>query len=234
MIRFRSFFNKSGEKKQPSPEEVDAFVNAAHEGNEKAVRDFCKKYPNHIDHPDKDGNTALYAAVGIGDNNITIGDILLEAKADPNKPDRFGCSPFYNLVRTADNAYANHKDFYPFLDSMLKNGANVNYQHQAWTDLSDGFKGYANLTTPLIMAAEFQNEKLCDYLLKNGANPLLKDARGQTAKNCVETRLFGDDPNETTDSIITKLEKAEKEWAQKPSSVNEWRGKVTPNNWQGH
>jgi ankyrin repeat protein len=227
--RLSDFFNLSGAKKQPSPAEVAAFIVAATEGSERAVRKFCKNYPDHVDAPDKAGQTALNAAVR--SNQIAVGEILLDAKADPNKPAVFGESPFLTCIAFS---FYNPGD-YRLLDRMLKSGANVNFQQKAW--VAEGFRQAETLTTPLMNTTSFQNEKLCDYLLKNGANPLLKDNGGKTARDHVRDFIggpIGNAPDETTGRIIARLKKAEEEWASRPTS--EWRGKVDPNihTWQGH
>jgi ankyrin repeat protein len=225
--RLSDFFNRSGAKKQPSPAEVTAFIAAAAEGNEKAVKKFCKNYPAHVDTANKDGQTALGAVAR--NNRITVGEILLDAKADPNKPGLFGESPLHLCVAFS---FYNPDDF-RLLDRMLKSGGNVNFQQKAWA--AGGFSQAETLVTPLMSAAALQNEKLCDYLFKNGANPLLKNIDGKTARDCVPAILqdiHGLAADETTARITAKLEKAEEEWAARPTS--EWRGKVTPSNWQGH
>ncbi|MCE9507458.1 MAG: ankyrin repeat domain-containing protein [Alphaproteobacteria bacterium] len=217
------------EKKEPSRRDIADFVIAAIKGDERAVRKFCKNYPDHVDAPDNIGQTALGAVAR--NHHTAIGELLLDAKADPNKPALFGESPFLTCV-----AFSFHyPDDYRLLDRMLKTGANVNFQQQAWA--KGGFKQPETLTTALMETASLQDEKLCDYLLKNGANPLLKDAEGKTARDHVQDFLngpIGNAPDKFTDRLIAKLEQAEKEWASRPTS--EWRGKVDPNihSWQGH
>lgn len=227
-MSFRDFFNPSAEKKQPSPAEVDAFIAAAAAGHEKAVKKFCKAYPDHVDAANKDGATALNAAAR--NNQFAVGEILLDAKADPNKPSLFGESPFLTCI-----AFSFHNpDDYRLLDKMLLRGANVNFQQHAWA--AEGLKQEETLTTPLMTAATLQDEKLCDWLLKRVADPTLKDKNGKTARDHVSDLLggpMGNAPDEFTDRLIAKLEKAEKEWAA-AHPVSEWRGKVTPSNWQGH
>jgi hypothetical protein len=238
-MSFRDLFNQSGEKKQPSPAEVDAFIAAAAEGNEKAVKKFCKNYPDHVDAQDKAGQTALNAAVR--NNQTAVGEMLLDAKADPNKPAVFGESPFFS--RVALSFY--NPDDYRLLDRMLKAGANVNFQQKAWA--VEGFRQPETLNTPLMFAAPLCDERLCDYLIKNGANPLLKNSNGETArdiavnelktlKNLADSgALIGIERTAPAqEKVIAKLKKAEEEWASRPTS--EWRGKVDPNihTWQGH
>lgn len=224
----RSFFNKSGEKKQPSRQEIDNFFTAVGTQNEKVVTEFCKKYPDHIDAANEHGETAL--GIAARHAYIAIEDILLDAKADPNKPGLGGESPFLTCVQDVRSP-----DDYPRLDKMLKSGADINFQSKGYANaLSSLRKNEASLMTALMFAAQAHDEKLCDYLLKNGANPLLKDRRGKTARDQLEDLTGEPLGNQENYNLTAKLEKAEKEWVQKQSSVNEWQGKVAPNNWQGH
>lgn len=223
-----------GAKKPPSPEEIEDFVRDAFFGREKEVRKFCKKHPDYIDAPDKDGRTALFSAVV--ENKTALAEILLDAKADPNKAGSNGESPFLTYIAGSShnqNPYEDYKIDYRFLDKMLKSGADVNFQQQAYVirlrarDGGGEEKKPETLRTPLMRAALFLDEKLCDYLLKNGANPLLRDAEGSTARDCakhylenVVVPLFGSTSRATEASreLIAKLEQAEKEWVkQKPS-----------------
>jgi ankyrin repeat protein len=55
------------------------------------------------------------------------------------------------------------------LKALLNSGANIDYQDT---------EGY----TALMLAADSQNDRIAEYLLKQGANPLLKNKSGETAK----------------------------------------------------
>ncbi|MCE9507459.1 MAG: ankyrin repeat domain-containing protein [Alphaproteobacteria bacterium] len=239
--RLSDFFNSFGKKKHPSPDEVTYFIGHAHNGLEKEVRKFCKKYPDHIDAPyHKNGETALYAAAV--NNKTAIAEILLDAKADPNKTARMGESPFLAYIASSHHNRNPHDDYkidYRLLDKMLKNGADVNFQQQAyvvkWHSTDGGFeeKKPETARTALMRAALFLDEKLCDYLLKNGANPLLKDADGSTARDYAEhyvqnvlVPFFSSESKgflggvvEDARKLIAKLERAEKEWVKQKSSV---------------
>jgi len=225
-MSFRDLFNRSGEKKQPSQIEVNFFVDAACTGDRNAVRKFCKNYPDHVDATNKNGETALNFATR--NNKSAIVDILLDAKADPNKPALFGESPFLTCVAISFH----NPDDYSLLDKMLKAGANVNFQQPAW--VAKDYKQAETLTTALMTATSLRDEKLCDYLLKNGASPLLKDAEGKTARDQLHDLAGKPLGNEDSYILTAKLKKAEEEWASRPTS--EWRGKVDPNihTWQGH
>ncbi|HHF7349552.1 TPA: ankyrin repeat domain-containing protein [Legionella feeleii] len=55
------------------------------------------------------------------------------------------------------------------IDELLDSGADINYQN------SKGF-------TALMLAVDAGNERIAEYLLRNGANPLLRNKRGCTAR----------------------------------------------------
>lgn len=59
------------------------------------------------------------------------------------------------------------------VQSLLSEGASINCQ----TDDSK--------YTPLMLALDASNERLAEYLLANGANPLIKNKRGETARSFV-------------------------------------------------
>ncbi|MBA2651596.1 MAG: hypothetical protein H0U73_04935 [Tatlockia sp.] len=58
------------------------------------------------------------------------------------------------------------------IDDYLALGANIDYQNQ-------------DSSTALTLALDAQNYRIAEYLLKNGANPFLKNIHGKTAKNFV-------------------------------------------------
>lgn len=55
------------------------------------------------------------------------------------------------------------------IDELLDSGADINYQN------SKGF-------TALMLAVDAGNERIAEYLLRNGANPLIRNKRGCTAR----------------------------------------------------
>src|SRR3990172_7311792 len=217
-MNFRDFFNLSGKKSQPSAAEVAAFVDAAAHGKEKAVKKFCKDYPDHVDATDKEGKTALQAAVWNVQN--AVGDILLDAKADPNKPGVFGESPFLSRVAY----FFNKSDDYHLLDRMMKAGAKINFQRGAWK--TEDYSQEATFTTALMFAADLGDEKLCDYLIKHGADPTLKDKFGFTPRDRALDRAIDQEGPYGSAQVAAALrktaaflEKAEAEWVKQPSSV---------------
>jgi len=217
-MNFRDFFNLSGKKSEPSAAEVAAFVDTAAHGKEKAVKKFCKDYPDHVDATNEDGETALQAAVE--SNQRIVGDILLDAKADPNKPAKYGESPFLRHL----SGFSFRRNDSHLLDSMFKAGANVNFQSVAWN--TKGFRQEATLSTPLIYAAYIGEEELCDYLIKHGADPTLKDKFGFTPRDRALDRAIDQEGSHGSAEVAAALrktaaflEKAEAEWVKQQSSV---------------
>ncbi|MCE9507457.1 MAG: ankyrin repeat domain-containing protein [Alphaproteobacteria bacterium] len=214
----RKFSGASGKGKEPSAKTIAAFVAAAAKGNKDAVKKFYLKYPDHVDAADKTGRTALQAAAE--HNQVDVGNVLLFAKADPNKPAQDGLSPFLTWTMTLRTAETRKND-YRFLESLLMAGANVNARQEG------------SGMSALMFYAVFHDEKLCDYLLKKGADPTLKDNRGKTARDHANemsdhfamdaSYSEGDssyvDLKAAIDKNILKLEKAEKEWPQRPRAA---------------
>lgn len=203
----RKFSGASGKGKGPSARAVAAFIAAAAKGNKDAVKRFCRKYPGHVDAADKSGNTALNAAALL--NQVDVGNVLLFAGADPNKPALEGTSPFLTCVTTLRPPHE-RKDF-RLLESMLMHHADVNFRH--------GVTGM----TGLMSYSAYSDEKLCAFLLKHGINPTLKDKNGKTARDYalkMSDQLDGDSSyyelKEEIDHNILTLETAEKNWPKRP------------------
>jgi hypothetical protein len=225
-MSLKKSFSNAGNRKDPGAREIAAFVTAAAKGHKGAVKRFCKKYPAHVDAPNKQGQTALNAAAL--KNRVDVGNVLLFAGADPNNPAKDGASPFLTWAMTT-RPPREARD-YRLLESLLIAHADVNFQRGD------------SLMSALMFYPIFSNENLCDYLLKHGADPTLKDKEGKTARSHaleMSDRFDGDssyiDLKEKIDHNILTLETAEKKWAQRPrpakalSHVLAERLKLTPN-----
>jgi len=206
----RDFSGASGKGEKPSARAIATFVAAAAKGDKKAVKRFCLKYRSHVDAADKNGRTALQAAAE--HNQVDVGNVLLFAKADPNKPAQDGASPFLTWAKTYPDG--KERNDYRLLESMLMADARIN-SRQEGTGMSC-----------LMFDRVCSDEKLCDYLLKKGADPTLKDKDGKTARDhaCkMSDRFDGEDGHtklkENIDRNIRKLDKAEKEWPQRPRAA---------------
>jgi hypothetical protein len=113
---FRNFFNKSGDKKQPSPAAIDSFLHAAYMGDEKEVGAFCKKYPDHIDVRDEKGQTALMLAASRHKRDLC--DILLKNGASPLLKNNAGKTARDQLQDLTGKSMANEEGF--VLTTLLK------------------------------------------------------------------------------------------------------------------
>jgi hypothetical protein len=213
----RKFSGASGKGKDPSVREIAAFIDAAANGDKDAVKRFCRKYLAHIDAADKNGQTALNAAAL--KNQVDVANVLLFAEADPNQPGENGASPFLSWAMTIRGP--EERNDYRILESLLVAHADINFQ-QAGTGMSS-----------LMFYPAHSNEKLCDYLLKRGADPTRKDKDGKTARDHAlkESDLRDGDSSyyelkERIDHNILTLETAEKNWPQRPRAAKTLKDEV--------
>ncbi|XP_045075095.1 serine/threonine-protein phosphatase 6 regulatory ankyrin repeat subunit A-like [Coregonus clupeaformis] len=123
--------------------------------------DCCRKLLSSgfdIDTPDDFGRTCLHAAAAVG--NLDCLNLLLNTGADFNRKDSFGRSPLH---------YAAANCNYQCLFALVGSGASVN-------DL------YKRGCTPLHYAAASDTDGKClEYLLRNDANPGIRDNQGYNA-----------------------------------------------------
>lgn len=110
------------------------------------------------------GETPLLKAVHFP-SNLEIVTLLLKRGADVNRqsyPDSFGYAPLHDAA-----IYSSHD----MVKLLLDNGANVNAQATGKLDKGD---------TVLHRAAYVGDESLAKLLLSKGADPLIKNALGET------------------------------------------------------
>ncbi|XP_045080800.1 serine/threonine-protein phosphatase 6 regulatory ankyrin repeat subunit A-like, partial [Coregonus clupeaformis] len=130
--------------------------------------DCCRKLLSSgfdIDTPDDFGRTCLHAAAAVG--NLDCLNLLLNTGADFNRKDSFGRSPLH---------YAAANCNYQCLFALVGSGASVN-------DLDK--RG----CTPLHYAAASDTDGKClEYLLRNDANPGIRDNQGYNAQSITRLR----------------------------------------------
>ncbi|NXU00122.1 ANR28 phosphatase, partial [Buphagus erythrorhynchus] len=120
--------------------------------------DCCRKLLSSgfdIDTPDDFGRTCLHAAAAGG--NLECLNLLLNTGADFNKKDRFGRTPLH---------YAAANCNYQCLFALVGSGASVN-------DLDERSFRY--------MVAYVNLNRCLEYLLRNDANPGIRDKQGYNA-----------------------------------------------------
>lgn len=118
-----------------------------------------------IDAPlDAQGGTALHAALGAGQWRTAA--IVLERGADTRLRDDYGNTALHQLANSAHGADPAAQT--ALADSMLKLGAAI-----------DPPGPQAN--TPLMLAIDAGKRDLAAFLVDQGANPALRNARGENA-----------------------------------------------------
>lgn len=176
--------------------EIALYV-ASHVGNAPAVQAILARgtSPNA---QVTEGSTSLHAAARSGHNDIV--KLLLEYGADVNAADFMGMT---SLLLAINNG------FMDVLRLLLTAGADVNQcncknvstahvavacqslpmlsllmEHNAFVNTANAVNG----KTPLHIAAETGNGRICDLLLKHGANPRQCDDHGMDACSIAKAR----------------------------------------------
>ena len=153
-------------------------IAAAEGGHRNIVRLLLDAKADVNAHTDA-GKTALMAAATRGD--VEIIELLLDAGADVNSRDNVGETPLFNAVKFGQLKAA---------QLLLRRGADPNLQNRV--SVAAGNSGF----TPLMYAADFgaQGAKgdwraMVDLLVKNGAQPNIRNSRGETALSVAERRF---------------------------------------------
>lgn len=190
-IPYGIFFSLAWGKKPCRPTPQDKFVTAASKGRLLSVKMRLKKVdinesgkyrpPNKKNDLMKISATALEAAAAHGQEKIV--DYLLKSGADPNS---YKGQPLFMAVHFNHAAiekkllaHGAHAKNLPMdqavvydcppetFDHLIKLGADINKQrYDGWTALHQ--------------AVWQDDEKMVSFLLEKGANPALKDQRGET------------------------------------------------------
>lgn len=141
----------------PTPEQVNAFVTAAGNGDAAAVAAFAAKYPGFIDLRETANSWPALSAAAVHGHAAVITQ-LLAAGADIEKTDNFGWTPLHHA------AWHNRKDI---VAQLLAAGARV--------DARTG-KG----KTTLMQAAQQDQIEIATLLLEAGAKINDNDFNGNT------------------------------------------------------
>jgi len=105
----------------------------------------------------------------------TIG-ALIQAGADPNSPDKSGVAPLHRAVRTRC-ASAVHALLLNGANPHLRNGSGSTPLHLAVQTTGRGGSGSS--------ASQEQQREIIELLLKSGASPMDKDAKGKSVRDTV-------------------------------------------------
>ena len=140
-------------------------------------------YPTHIIHMlatsikdfDKGDESVLFFST----NSIENTELLLGLNLNVNHQNAFGKTALYYAIQL------NQPDV---VELLLKSGANVNHKYKSKKDI-DKLGWMASCTyqirhtkrTPLMHAAQHADVKMLEILIKNNADPKMKDELGDTA-----------------------------------------------------
>lgn len=157
-----------------------ALNHAAQNGDIATVEQIIKTGVD-VNRSDDRGNTALMRAVEYG--HIEIVRMLLKAGADPNAKNTAGWTPLWWAMGAPNNATT--------ISLLVASGANVN---EEW----DG-------QTPLMNAATYRDLPVVTALLAAGADPLITNAEGRTARQLIGNKKIANllKTYETTRSGVT-------------------------------
>jgi len=144
------------------PKEVVEMFKAAVEGNTATVTKLAKAHPELVNERDADGMTPLLLAAARGKAEVV--DALLEAKADPNQPNRLGQTPLHIAALGGSEACVKR---------LLAAGAKIG-AHDFKNDL------------PIHFAAITDNVAIAKLLLVDKVGLNDKDKDGDTPLHCAE------------------------------------------------
>lgn len=120
------------------------------------------------------GDTPLIISIMNGNRELAL--FLAETGADVNKPNNFGATPFWGVSSMGDTELT---------QLFIEHGAKVDTGGR-FPDPLGQQKGIVEGITPLMMAARSSHLEMVRLLLKNKANPELKDSLGRTAADYAE------------------------------------------------
>lgn len=126
---------------------------------EKLLKEFINQKYFRINFQDKNGQTILHIAAGVG--LLDIVQELLGKNADVNIQDKFGNIPIYLAVGTATNASN-------IVELLLAAGANPNISNK---------DGFTPLHRSISLGTPLDRSNIIELLLKYGADPLIKTTK---------------------------------------------------------
>jgi ankyrin repeat protein len=173
----------------------DDILIAANEGRTGVVIDLMQRGMD-ANTTDRDGTSLLGIAARAG--NLELAKLLLQNRASPHRKNRYGDTPL--LLATSQGHTA-------IMQVLLDAGAELN--PVGWTPLhyacvankidlatwllDKGAKPdllAPNGLSSLMLAVRSGNNELVGLLIKRGANPLVKDYEGKTAKDHAKAAGF--------------------------------------------
>ncbi|MEO0582363.1 MAG: ankyrin repeat domain-containing protein [Bacteroidota bacterium] len=143
----------------------ETFRSALKTGNLDTVKEIGTQYPQMVQEPDDRGFYPLVLAAYY--DQVDIVTVLLQLGADPEAKDGSGNTALMG---------ASFKGFVSTIETLLQHGAAIDAQN------NEG-------ASALAFAAMFDQEAVAKLLLEKGADPLLKDQKGNTPYD--QARLKG-------------------------------------------
>lgn len=169
----------------PTPEEVNLFVGAAH-GDLATVRAFADAFPEHINAPSGQGETALQAAAHTGQRAIAEFLLARGAPLDICTAAVLGRDQTVREMLAADRSLAKatgaHGIPVAFYSALAGNLVAAAVLHEYGADLNGG----AKVNTPLHGAVLGGHPEMAQWLLEHGATPNLPDYAGKTPLQLAE------------------------------------------------
>ncbi len=145
-----------------SYEQIEAlYLGAARTGQDDVLEQFLHAGADP-DHADACGYTPLILAAYHGHANAT--DLLLRRGADPDRADAKGSTALAGVAFKGEIAIARR---------LIEAGATLDAPNHAGR-------------TPLMFAVMFGRDRMAEFLLRQGADPMRRDADGVSAAEVVE------------------------------------------------
>ncbi|WP_299609384.1 ankyrin repeat domain-containing protein [uncultured Aquimarina sp.] len=154
----------------------------------------------------KDGVNPLHA-LAFKNKDLNIFNYFIEKGVDVNQADSKGDTPFANAVSRNDFNSISH---------LIKSVSNINHANKSGV-------------TPLMKAAQRNSLEVVDLLLKNGADPILKDVEGNSLAYYVVQSYNAKKPDEFDKKISLLKEKGVNFTEQQADGETLWHLAVKKN-----